>query len=82
MFKHGPRALLLKHVPAAWAIAQKLLAAPAAQSSVLARFVIWVVMLRVAANGATNQARVWLTWLYAHVVSMPSRMLANNASQA
>ena len=42
MFKQGQRGLLQKHVPAAWTIAQKLLASPAAQSSVLARCMVLV----------------------------------------
>ena len=42
VFKQGQRGLLREHVPAAWTIAQKLLASPAAQSSVLARCMVLV----------------------------------------
>ena len=49
VFKQGQRGLLLKQVPAAWAIAQKLLASPAAQGSVLARcMALWWI--------------AWLSW--------------------
>ena len=37
LFKQGQRHVLLTRVPAAWALAQKLLASPAAEGSVLAR---------------------------------------------